>query len=119
MQIPLTLAALSSAAIIFIGARFIASPRVAMLGFGIAPESLRGLTQIKGIRDIVSGVNLLVVWYVGGPRVLGWVLVAAALTPLGDAGVVLANGGKASVAFGVHGLTALLLVGTGLALARA
>ena len=44
-------------------------------------------------------------------------LVAAALTPIADALIVLTNGGKLSKALGVHGLTAGLLVAAGLVLA--
>jgi hypothetical protein len=59
----------------------------------------------------------LVVWAAAGRRALGWALVAAALTPTGDAVIVLANGGKRATAFGIHGLTAALLVAAGLILA--
>jgi hypothetical protein len=45
------------------------------------------------------------------------VLVAAALTPVADAVIVLTNGGKRSTALGIHGVTAALLVAAGLVLA--
>src|SRR4051812_8903453 len=92
-------------AIIVLGARFILQPRQATLDFGIAADSLRGLTEIKGARDITSGVVPLVVWVSAGRTTLGWVLVAAAITPTADALIVLTNGGKLSKALGVHGLT--------------
>jgi hypothetical protein len=106
-------------AIIVLGARFILQPRQATLDFGIAADSLRGLTEIKGVRDITSGVVLLVAWAAAGRTTLGWVLVAAAITPTADALIVLTNGGKLAKAVGVHGLTAALLVAAGLVLALA
>jgi hypothetical protein len=76
----------------------------------------RGLTETKGARDITSGVVLLVVWASAGRTALGWVMVAAAITPIADALIVLTNGGKLSTALGIHGLTAGLLVAAGLVL---
>jgi thiamine transporter ThiT len=106
-------------AIIVLGARFILQPRQATLDFGIAADNLRGLTEIKGARDITSGVVLLAAWASAGQTTLGWVLVAAAIIPAADALIVLTNGGTVSKASGVHGLTAALLVGAGLVLALA
>src|SRR4051794_15764856 len=106
-------------AIIVLGIRFILQPRQATLDFGIAVDNLRGLTEIKGARDITSGVVPLVAWASAGRTTLGWVLVAAAITPTADALIVLTNGGKLSKALGVHGLTAALLVAAGVVLALA
>ena len=85
--------------------------------FGVAADDLRALTEIKGVRDITSGVVLLVVWAAAGRTALGWALIAAALTPIGDATIVLTNGGRPSTALGIHGVTAGLLVAAGVALA--
>lgn len=104
-------------AIIVLGLRFFLAPRQATLDFGVAPDNVRALTEIKGIRDITSGVVLLVVWAAAGRSALGWALVAAALTPTVDALIVLTNGGKRSTALGIHGVTAGLLVAAGLVLA--
>lgn len=118
MQIVALTAALAGAiAIIAIGVRFLLQPRQATLAFGIAADDIRGLTAIKGVRDITSGVVLLVVWAAAGPGPLGWALIAASLTPIADAAIVLANGGKLSAALGIHGLTAALLIVAGLVLA--
>ena len=57
------------------------------------------------------------VWASAGTKTLGWVLVAAAITPIADALIVITNGGTLSKALGVHGLTAALLVAAGLVLA--
>jgi len=93
-------------AIIVLGVRFFLVPRQATLDFGVDADNLRALTEIKGARDITSGVVPLVVWASAGTTTLGWVLVAAAITPTADALIVLTNGGKLSTALGVHGLTA-------------
>ena len=108
---------IASVAIIGLGIRFVFQPRQATLDFGIAADNIRGLTEIKGARDITSGVVVLVVWASTGQASLGWVLIAAALTPIADALIVLTNGGKPSRALGVHGVTAVLLVAAGLVLA--
>ena len=110
---------LACVAIIALGIRFILQPRQATLDFGIAADNLRGLTEIKGARDITSGVVPLVAWASAGGTTLGWVLVAAAITPIADALIVLTNDGRLSRALGVHGLTAAVLVAAGLALALA
>jgi len=60
-----------------------------------------------------------VVWASAGQTTLGWVLVAAPITPIADGLIVLTNGGKASKALGIHGVTAALLVAAGLVLAVA
>jgi hypothetical protein len=114
----LLVALMACVAIIVLGARFILQPRQATLDFGIAADNLRGLTEIKGARDIASGVVLLVA-LAAGPTTLGWLLVAAAITPTADALIVLTNDGKLSKALGIHGLTAALLVAAGLVLALA
>jgi uncharacterized protein DUF4267 len=61
-------------AIIVLGARFILQPRQATLDFGIAADNVRGLTEIKGARDITSGVVPLVAWASAGHTTLGWCL---------------------------------------------
>ena len=118
MQIVATvLAVLACVFIIAIGVRFLVTPGQATVGFGIPEGHARGLTAIKGVRDITSGVVLLVVLATAGTSVLGWALIAAALTPIGDAVSVLATGGPLSAALGIHGATAALIIAAGLVLA--
>jgi hypothetical protein len=113
----LLVALIGAVAIIAIGSRFLLTPRQATIAFGVTPDNLRALTEIKGVRDITSGAVLLVVWAAAGRTALGWALIAAALTPTADALIVLTNGGKLSTALGIHGITAALLVAAGLVLA--
>jgi hypothetical protein len=110
---------IACAGIIGLGIRFFLQPRQATLDFGIAADNHRGLTEIKGARDITSGVVLLVVWAAAGQSALGWAALAAAITPMADALIVLTNGGKLSRALGIHGVTAAVLVAAGLTLALA
>src|SRR3954451_20759210 len=123
-ELPMHLAALligliACAGIIVLGIRFMLQPRQATRDFGVAADNLRALTEIKGARDITSGVVLLVVLASAGCVTFGWALVAAAITPTADALIVLTNGGKLSKALSVHGLTAALLIAAGLVLGLA
>ncbi|GGC93939.1 membrane protein [Tersicoccus solisilvae] len=113
----LVVALLVCVLIVLIGARFIVAPRVAVAGYGVPADSFRALTSIKGVRDIASGIVLVVVLIVAGRQALGWVMVAAAITPIGDAIIVRANHGTLSTALGIHGATAAVLVAAGLVLA--
>ncbi len=113
----LIIALLASVAIITIGARFLLAPRQAMLGYGVAPDNLRALTEIKGIRDITSGVIMFAVWAAAGRTALGWAMIAVTITPIADALIVHTNGGTLSAALGIHGITAALLLAAGLILA--
>jgi hypothetical protein len=115
--VALVVALLGCLFIMFIGARFLLAPRVAMAGFGVPENSLRALTSIKGVRDITSGIVPLVVLAVAGQHAFGWALVAAAITPIGDAIIVRTNGGTLVHALSVHAATALALVAAGLMLA--
>ncbi|HEY0933972.1 MAG TPA: DUF4267 domain-containing protein [Trebonia sp.] len=115
----LAVALLGCAFIVFIGGRFLLAPRVAMAGFGVPEDRLRALTSIKGVRDITSGVVPLVVLAAAGHHAFGWVLLAAAITPIGDAVIVRTNGGTLAHALSVHAATALVLIAAGLILALA
>lgn len=115
----LIVAVLGCLFILFIGGRFLIAPRIATAGFGVAEDRRRAFTSIKGIRDITSGIVPLTVLLVAGPHVFGWALVAAALTPVGDAVIVVTNGGTLRQALTVHAATALVLVVAGLVLALA
>jgi hypothetical protein len=46
----------------------------------------------------------------GATHPLGWMILAATIIPLGDAAIVLASGGPKSIAFGVHGVTAVVML---------
>jgi Domain of unknown function (DUF4267) len=111
-----TLAGLIAAGIIFIGARFIVAPRVAAVGYGVQADlsqpSAGAYLRVKAVRDIASGLFLFILMAAGATHLLGWVVLAATVIPLADATIVLGHGGPKSIAWGVHGLTAVVMLMT-------
>ncbi|MUL77020.1 DUF4267 domain-containing protein [Mycolicibacterium sp. CBMA 226] len=113
----LVLALLGCVAAVALGGRFLVEPRQATLAFGIAPDDVRGLAYLSGVRNITSAAVLLAVWAAAGSTPLGWALIATALTPAADAIIVVANGGTPFTALSRHGVSAILLIIAGLVLA--
>ncbi|OBK14997.1 DUF4267 domain-containing protein [Mycobacterium asiaticum] len=111
-----TLAGLIAAAIVFIGARFILAPRVAAAGYGVLPDlgqpGVRAYLSIKGVRDIASGLFLVILMVAGATHLLGWIILAATIIPVADTSIVLNNDGSKAVAWGVHGSTAAVMLVT-------
>ena len=109
-----TLAGLLAAGIIFIGARFIVAPRVAAAGYGVQPDlsqkAAGAYLSVKGLRDIASGLIVFALMAAGATHPLGWMILAATIIPLADATIVLRNGGSKSIAWGVHGVTAAVML---------
>ena len=109
-----TLAGLIGAGIVFIGARFIVAPRVAATGYGVLPDlgkrSAGTYLRVKGVRDIASGLVVFALMAAGATHPLGWMMLAATVIPLGDAAIVLGYGGPKSIAYGVHGVTAAVML---------
>ena len=114
MTIGYILAGLIGAGIIFIGARFILAPRVAAAGYGVQPDlsqrSVGAYLSVKGVRDIASGLIVFSLMAAGATHPLGWMILAATIIPIGDAIIVLGHGGTKSIAFGVHGVTAVVML---------
>lgn len=108
------LAGLIAAAIIFVGARFLVAPRVAAAGYGVLVDvdqpGARAYLSVKGVRDIASGLFVIIPLIAGATHLVGWIILAATIIPLGDAVIVLRSGGSKSVAFGVHGATAVVML---------
>ncbi|OBK29087.1 hypothetical protein A5659_00335 [Mycobacterium sp. 1165196.3] len=108
------LAGLLAAGIVFIGARFLVSPRVAAAGYGVLPDldqpSAGAYLSVKGIRDIATGLFVIILLAAGATHLVGWVMLAATIIPLADASIVLRHGGSRSVAWGVHGVTAAVML---------
>ena len=102
----------------FIGARFLWDPAAASGAFGIAnsPSPSTGFTAwlaVKGARDIVSGLFVFLLMANGTPRLLGEFMLVASLIAFGDMATVLRSGGNKALAYGMHGLTGLVIVATG------
>lgn len=108
------LAGLIAAAIIVIGARFLIAPRVAAAGYGVPLDpgqpAASAYLSVKGVRDIASGLFVLILMAAGATHPLGWVIIAATIIPIADAAIVLIHGGPRSIAFGVHGVTAVIML---------
>ena len=75
-----------------------------------AESQLRAYLSAKGIRDIASGLFAAILIAYGSAHVLGWFMLAATLIPVADAVIVLHNGGSRTIAFGVHGGTAVAML---------
>ncbi len=110
------LAGLIAAGIVFIGARFLLAPGVAAAGYGVQPDlaqrSVGAYLNVKGVRDIASGLFVFILIAAGATHLLGWVILAATIIPVADAAIVLGNDGPKSTAWGVHGLTAAVMLVT-------
>jgi Domain of unknown function (DUF4267) len=110
------LSGLLAVGIIFIGARFLIAPRVAAAGYGVLPDldqpSAGAYLSVKGVRDIATGLFVIILMAAGATHLVGWVMLAAIIVPLVDATIVLRNGGSKSIAWGVHGLTAVVMLVT-------
>ena len=61
-------------------------------------------------RDVTSGLVVLAMLLWGSSHNLGIVLLIEALIPIGDMSLVLAARGSTRRAFGIHGLTAALMI---------
>lgn len=113
-QLTLGLATLLALAIIAIGALYLSTPMAATRSFGLPlPEQGSNITwwlRLKGVRDVVSGLTVLVFMVWGGSHMVGIILLVLAIVPVGDMLVILAAKGSARTAFGVHGVTALLMI---------
>lgn len=112
------LSGLIAVGIIFLGARFYWSPAAASGAFGIpnspsTSTSFNGWLGVKGTRDIVSGLFVILLMANGSPKLLGEFLLVSSLIALGDMATVLRTGGSRTVAFGIHGLAALVIIAAG------
>lgn len=106
--------------IIGIGIAYLAKSERNAATFGLSrllERDARGWWQVKGVRDIVSG--LLVIVAIFTARADLWCLILVlSLIPLGDAVIILTNRGRKSAAFGIHGATAAAMIIAALLLVR-
>ena len=110
----LGMALLVALGIIAIGSQYVAMPLTATRSFGLPlPKDGANIAwwlRLKGVRDIASGLTVLAFMAWGVPRGVGLVLLVEANIPVGDMLLILAAKGSTKSAFGMHGLTAVLMV---------
>lgn len=107
------LSGLIAVGIVFIGVRFVLSPHAATAAYGVSvgPDARwEAYLSVKGVRDIASGLFTAILIINQSAHVLGWFMLTATIIPLSDAAIVLRHGGTKAVAFGVHGVTALIMI---------
>jgi hypothetical protein len=113
LYVGIALVVLTGLGIIAVGARYLLAPAASAKTFGLpdwpSAQSLAWL-NLKGIRDIVSGLVLLVPLAMGQLHLVGWLMIVAAITPLGDALTILRYRGNKTLAYAMHGGTALVVV---------
>ena len=116
-----SLSGLIAVAIMFLGIRFWWMPASASAGFGISdtpPPSaaLNAWLSVKGTRDIFSGLVVFLLMTSGPARLLGGYMLLASLIAFGDMATILRQRGNRALAFGMHGVTGLVILATGLCL---
>lgn len=95
------------------GSEFLFAGSHAAAGFGIDPWPTgvaAGYFAVKGIRDIVIGLNLLALFALGQRRATGILMAITAVIPIVDMITVFTHDGPAATALGVHGLTAVVML---------
>jgi Domain of unknown function (DUF4267) len=81
------------------------------MAYQLASEPhLQAYLSAKGIRDIASGLFVAMLMAYGSVHALGWFMLIATLIPIADAMIVLRQGGSRTIAFGVHGSTAVAML---------
>ena len=112
---PLSLAALIAVGIMVIGCFYLVSPERISGTFGLKPPATdadtRAWLRLKGIRDAVAGLVVLIMMLTADRHSLGLALLVLAIIPFGDMSIILGSGGSKSRAFSIHGVTrAVMLV---------
>ncbi|MFI7550372.1 DUF4267 domain-containing protein [Micromonospora sediminimaris] len=108
------LAGLVGVAVIVMGALAFWAPQGAA-GFGIpdtptGDRAFHAWLSVKAVRDIAAGIFILVVVVGGTTHLLGGLMLAATLIPIGDALIVLRSGGPKAAVYGIHGATAVVML---------
>jgi Domain of unknown function (DUF4267) len=108
------LAGLIGAGVIFMGARAFWAPQAAA-GFGIPDtptddRNFQAWLSVKAVRDIASGLFILILLAGATPHLLGWFMLAAAGIPVGDALIVWRSNGPKAAVYGIHGATAMVML---------
>ena len=101
--------------IIFIGIAFVISPSFNAAGYGILLTTPGDLPygRIKGIRDIFSGIALLIPLFLKLRKAAALVFTASIIIPATDCMIILETNGPSDIQhLLLHGLTALYMIVT-------
>lgn len=106
------LAAVLDLFVLLIGARFLFQPRAAAAGYGVPakPDGDPAYLTIKGLRDATFGILGLILLAFAGAHAEACFMLVVALAPFGDAFIVLRHGGTRATAFGIHFVTAIVVL---------
>ncbi|MEU6862275.1 DUF4267 domain-containing protein [Streptomyces sp. NPDC046876] len=115
------LAAVGGAFILYVGLAYLLAPQANAPDFGVPTwprDEGTAFLAVKGVRDIATGLVILALLLTGQRRALGWAMAAIVCVPAGDMAIVLASGGPAGAAYGIHGATAAAVALTAALLLR-
>lgn len=113
--------ALVALGIIFVGIRFIITPQVGAVGYGIPFRDLAddSFGKIKGIRDIYSGLQFAPLLLLRMRKATAWIFTMTIIIPLFDFCMILTHNGAQDIAhLLIHGLTAVYMIITSVLLFR-
>jgi hypothetical protein len=105
--------------IVYVGLRYLLAPAASAATFGLPDwptEQFHSWLNLKGVRDIGTGVVTAAVLLTATPPTVGVVMLAMAVIPAGDMLVVLRYRGRRALAYGMHGATAAAMAVAGLVL---
>ncbi|WP_433726657.1 DUF4267 domain-containing protein [Nocardia sp. CA-129566] len=114
-------AVLGAGFIMYVGGGYLLTPQRMAPEFGLTDwprgEAV-GFLNVKGVRDVVTGLIVLALLAAGQRRAAGVSLLTIALIPTGDMLTILVRRGSTATALRVHGFTASLVAATGALLLR-
>lgn len=98
--------------VVFIGLRFLLTPKAAAAGYGVPAkdDGDAAYLTIKGLRDFSYGILGLALLAFSGAHAEAWFMLVVALNPLFDTVIVLRHGGAKATAFGIHFATAVVVL---------
>ncbi|GAB2642038.1 DUF4267 domain-containing protein [Nocardia goodfellowii] len=102
--------------IIYVGVSYLFLPEATASGFGLPAwpaGDAAGFLNVKGVRDIGTGVVILALLAAKQRYALAITTLAMALIPFGDMLTILRWDGSTTIALSVHGLTAAFVALTG------
>ncbi|WP_063038529.1 DUF4267 domain-containing protein [Nocardia pseudovaccinii] len=114
-------AVLGAGFIMSVGGGYLLAPQRMAPDFGFTDwprgEAV-GFLNVKGVRDVVTGLIVLALLAGGQRRAVGVAVLTIALIPTGDMLTILVRRGSTATALSVHGLTAALVAASGALLLR-